>query len=52
MAWHGGERRIVTGGVDNIRVWSVESGHAVQRLTLSRTERNKETIVWAVGVTK
>ncbi|XP_063439179.1 U3 small nucleolar RNA-associated protein 4 homolog [Mytilus trossulus] len=51
IAWHPTEDLIVTGGVDNIRIWSMNSGHAIQRLTLGRQERNKETIVWCVAVT-
>lgn len=51
IAWHPTEDLIVTGGVDNIRIWSINSGHAVQRLTLGRQEKNKETIVWCVAVT-
>jgi WD40 repeat protein len=52
IAWHPTEDLIVTGGVDNIRIWSINSGHAVQRLTLGRQEKNKETIVWCVAVTR
>ena len=52
MAWHSPENVLVTGGIDNLRVWSLKSGHAIQRLTLGRQEHNKETIVWAVAVTR
>lgn len=51
LAWQNEEGLLVSGGIDNIRVWSLKSGHAIQRLTLGRQERNKETIVWAVAVT-
>lgn len=51
IAWHPTEDLIVTGGIDNIRIWSINSGHALQRLTLGRQEKNKETIVWCVAVT-
>ncbi|XP_041375893.1 U3 small nucleolar RNA-associated protein 4 homolog [Gigantopelta aegis] len=51
IAWHSADGVIVTGGVDNIRLWSVSSGHALQRLTVGRQERNKETIVWCLAVT-
>ncbi|XP_046328638.1 U3 small nucleolar RNA-associated protein 4 homolog [Haliotis rufescens] len=51
IAWHEGENTIVTGGVDNIRLWSASSGHAIQRLTIGREEVSKETIVWCVTVT-
>jgi len=52
IAWHVAGDIIVTGGIDNIRLWSVNSGHAVQRLTLGRQEKNKETIVWCLAVTR
>ncbi|XP_064599137.1 U3 small nucleolar RNA-associated protein 4 homolog isoform X2 [Liolophura sinensis] len=51
LSWHVNEEVIVTGGIDNIRVWSVNSGHAIQRLTLPRQENHKETIVWSVVIT-
>ncbi|XP_076471280.1 LOW QUALITY PROTEIN: U3 small nucleolar RNA-associated protein 4 homolog [Babylonia areolata] len=47
IAWHTGERVIVTGGVDNLRIWSVKSGHALQRILMG----GKETMVWCVAVT-
>ncbi|XP_074661710.1 U3 small nucleolar RNA-associated protein 4 homolog [Tubulanus polymorphus] len=52
IAWNDTEDRIVTGGMENIRVWSVESGHAIQRLTVGRIDPRKETIIWCVAVTK
>ena len=39
---------IVTGGPDNIRIWSVQSGHALQRILLG----GKDTIVWCLAVTR
>ncbi|XP_053402678.1 U3 small nucleolar RNA-associated protein 4 homolog [Mercenaria mercenaria] len=48
ISWHSGEDVIVTGGIDNIRVWSVSSGKAMQRLTVARTDKNKETVIWSV----
>ncbi|KAI0227127.1 U3 small nucleolar RNA-associated protein 4 [Lamellibrachia satsuma] len=52
LAWYDPENVIVTGGIDNIRIWSVKSGHAIQRLTMGRLLHNKETIVWALAVTR
>ncbi|ELT88845.1 hypothetical protein CAPTEDRAFT_220555 [Capitella teleta] len=52
IAWYEPENLIVTGGIDCIRVWSLKSGHAIQRLTLPRKERAKETIVWAIAITE
>lgn len=48
ISWHSGEDLIVTGGIDNIRIWSVSSGKAMQRLTVARTDKNKETVIWSV----
>ena len=52
LAWHDAENVIVTGSVDNLRIWSTISGQAIQRLTLGRQSRGTETIVWAVAVTR
>lgn len=51
IAWHKDEDIIVTGGIDNIRIWDVESGFVTQRIALGRVERNKETIVWCLALT-
>lgn len=43
----------MTGGVGNIRVWSIPSGLAVQRLTVGKGQNEeKDTIVWAIAVTE
>ncbi|KAK7113872.1 U3 small nucleolar RNA-associated protein 4 homolog isoform X2 [Littorina saxatilis] len=47
IAWHAGESVIVTGGPDNIRIWGVKSGHALQRILLG----GKDTTVWCLAVT-
>ncbi|XP_047535079.1 U3 small nucleolar RNA-associated protein 4 homolog [Vanessa atalanta] len=39
---------LVTGSIDTIRVWNVETGHATCRMSVSR--RAKETIVWCLAV--
>lgn len=36
------------GSIDTIRVWNVETGHAMTRLSVSR--RKKEVIVWSIAV--
>jgi U3 small nucleolar RNA-associated protein 4 len=51
IAWHKDEDILVTGGLDNIRIWDVESGHVTQRIALGRKERNKETLVWCLAIT-
>ena len=52
LAWHEPEQVIVTGGIDNLRVWSLKSGHALHRLTPGRMASRSETIVWAVAITR
>ncbi|KAL3276043.1 hypothetical protein HHI36_020772 [Cryptolaemus montrouzieri] len=42
---------IVSGGLDAIRIWNVESGHALHKITTSRSEANKPTIIWCLAVT-
>ncbi|VVC86764.1 unnamed protein product [Leptidea sinapis] len=39
---------LVTGSIDNIRVWNVHNGQATCRISCSR--RGKEVIVWCVGI--
>ncbi|XP_026762626.2 U3 small nucleolar RNA-associated protein 4 homolog [Galleria mellonella] len=39
---------LVTGSVDTIRVWNVQTGQAKSRMSVSR--RGKETIVWCLAV--
>lgn len=41
---------IVTGGMDAIRIWDVKTKQAIHRLTMGRTEKNKNTIVWCLHV--
>lgn len=49
IAWYDPLNVIVTGGVDNVRVWSVNSGNPLQRILIAPQHKNKETIVWAVA---
>ncbi len=51
LAWHRDEEILVTGGIDNIRVWDVNSGQVLQRISLGRFDKNKETLVWCVNIT-
>ena len=52
IAWYDIMNIIVTGGIDNIRVWNVQSGQAVRRLCVERTSNNVETIVSALAIIK
>ena len=51
IAWHKDEEMIVTGGIDNIRIWDVNSGQVMQRISLGRLDKNKETLVWCLAIT-
>ena len=51
IAWHKDEEVIVTGGIDNIRIWDVKSGQVSQRISLGRGDRHKETLVWCLAIT-
>ena len=50
IAWHRDEEMLVTGGIDNIRVWDVDSGQVLQRIAFGRRDKNKETLVWCVAI--
>jgi U3 small nucleolar RNA-associated protein 4 len=52
LAWDATGDVIVTGSADAVRIWNVQSGHAIHRMTPGRDERRKETIVWCLAVTK
>jgi len=51
LAWDDTGNSIVTGSIDAIRVWNVNTGHAVHKMTTGRTNKNKETIVWCLAIT-
>jgi WD40 repeat protein len=51
MAWHRDDEILVTGGIDNIRVWNVKSGQVLQRISIGRADKNKETLVWCLAFT-
>lgn len=49
LDWHVSEDVIVTGGVNNIRVWSVNSGIAIERFTLKRN-KIRDVYVWCIKI--
>ncbi|XP_076281680.1 UTP4 small subunit processome component l(3)72Dn [Lasioglossum baleicum] len=51
IKWDNTGEMIYTGSVDTIRVWSAISGHAIHKMTTSRKETKKETIIWCLAVT-
>jgi len=48
LDWHHDGFHIVTGSTDTIRLWDVESGQPLQRMSTGRLEKRLETIVWSV----
>ncbi|XP_028130689.2 U3 small nucleolar RNA-associated protein 4 homolog [Diabrotica virgifera virgifera] len=42
---------IASGSIDAIRIWNVQSGHAIHKMTTGRVETNKPTIVWCIDIT-
>ena len=51
IKWDNTGDMIFTGSPDTVRVWNSISGHAIYRMTTSRKELKKETIVWCLAVT-
>lgn len=43
---------LATGSVDYIRVWNVETGHVLHKMSVPRLEAKKEAIVWCVTFVK
>lgn len=41
---------LVTGSTDVLRVWDVNSGHVIHKLTTGRSEAKKETVIWSILV--
>jgi len=52
VVWYELENVIITGGVDCIRVWSLNSGQAVARMDTGRTAAQVHTFVHAICVTE
>lgn len=51
LAWHKDGDIIVTGSSDLIRIWNVKSGHVIDRISVGRMQKNRETLVWCLTVT-
>ncbi|XP_003698089.1 U3 small nucleolar RNA-associated protein 4 homolog [Apis florea] len=51
IKWDNTGEMIYTGSTDTIRVWNAISGHAIHKMTTSRKEAKKETIIWCLEVT-
>ncbi|KMR04269.1 cirhin-like protein [Lasius niger] len=51
IKWDNTGEMIYTGSTDTIRVWSAISGHAIHKMTTSKSNVRKNTIVWCLAVT-
>ncbi|XP_043480548.1 U3 small nucleolar RNA-associated protein 4 homolog [Leptopilina heterotoma] len=51
LKWDNSGDMIFTGSSDTVRVWNSTTGHAIHKMTTSRKEAKKETIVWCLEVT-
>ncbi|KAK0163552.1 hypothetical protein PV327_007222 [Microctonus hyperodae] len=51
LKWNNTGDMLYTGSSDTIRVWNFSSGHAIHKMTTSRKQIKKETVVWCLGVT-
>ncbi|XP_045463554.1 U3 small nucleolar RNA-associated protein 4 homolog [Harmonia axyridis] len=49
LKFHSSGLYIASGGLDAIRIWDVQTGHALHRMTTGRAEANKVTIVWCLA---
>ncbi len=48
LDWHVDGNHILTGSTDTLRLWDVDSGQPLQRMSTGRLEKNLETTVWSV----
>ncbi|XP_044750340.1 U3 small nucleolar RNA-associated protein 4 homolog [Coccinella septempunctata] len=51
LKFHSSGSYVASGGLDAIRIWDVETGHALHRMTTGRAEAEKPTIVWCLAFT-
>lgn len=51
LTWDSSGNHIVTGSIDTVRIWNVNTGHAIHKMTTGRAISNRETIVWCLAVT-
>ena len=48
LAWHESGNFIATGSPDTIRIWNVESGHPIARMTTGRDDKNRQENVMSL----
>lgn len=42
--------KLVSGSMDSVKVWNVQSGHVIHKMSLGRTDSKQETIVWCINI--
>lgn len=51
LAWSREGDTIVTGSVDTVGIWNVKTGSLVDRISVGRLQKEKETVVWSIALT-
>lgn len=51
LAWSKDDDLIVTGSADSVAIWSVPTGNLVDRISVGRIQKEKETVVWSIALT-
>jgi U3 small nucleolar RNA-associated protein 4 len=44
--------KLVSGSLDAVKVWNVQTGHAIHKMSTGRADPTKETIVWCIDILK
>jgi U3 small nucleolar RNA-associated protein 4 len=42
--------KIVSGSLDAVKIWNVQTGQVIHKMSMGRAEPNQETIVWCVDI--
>lgn len=51
LAWSKDDDVIVTGSADTVAIWSVQTGNLIDRISVGRIQKEKETVVWSIALT-
>ena len=50
ISWDESGTHLVTGSIDVVRVWNLATGHALHKMTTTRSSSTRETVVWSLAV--
>lgn len=42
---------VASGSVDTVRIWNIETGHAIHKMNIVRLHTKTETVVWDLVIT-